>query len=333
MIRTENSNKTFDVIIPLGPEDVGFLPRVIDFLFRCIKGIRFVYIITATTNIVKLNDRLSKYDKCKLIDENTLVTDLSYQRVNSLLKQYAPDRVGRTGWYLQQFLKMGFAKTVLSDSYYLSWDSDTLPLAPIAFFDEDKILYNPKYEYNPNYFVSIKRLIGIDKMCERSFISESMMFSAVYMRELIEKIEKSDVKGDDWIEKIIAAGDYANPLPAFSEFETYGNYCMAYHPGVYKPRHLNTFREAGFIAGRNISEKILREMSFDLDIVSFELFHQPAFPYNLPYIVRKAVKMWKKIFCMGILGFVVNLASLQKQNNSAGIIEKRKVKYRLPGGG
>ena len=120
--------------------------------------------------------------------------------------------------------------------------------------------------------------MGIGKVVDNSFISESMMFSSEYMRELLQAIDSSDVAGDDWVEKIMAAGDYSTPLPTFSEFETYGNYCAIKHPSAYKPRHLNTFREAGFIAGRNISDRHLREMSFDLDMASFEIFHQPMFP-------------------------------------------------------
>ena len=137
---------------------------------------------------------------------------------------------------------------------------------------------NPKSEYNPNYFVAMEKLLGIGKVVDNSFISESMMFSSEYMRELLQAIDSSDVAGDDWVEKIMAAGDYSTPLPTFSEFETYGNYCAIKHPSAYKPRHLNTFREAGFIAGRNISDRHLREMSFDLDMASFEIFHQPMFP-------------------------------------------------------
>ena len=77
---------------------------------------------------------------------------------------------------------------------------------------------------------------------------------------------------------------------------------------------MNTFREAGYICGRKISENKLRIMSFDLDTASFEMGHAPMFPYNLPHLIfnnkmrikkmksmtlSKIIKrIWRKMFCL-----------------------------------
>lgn len=37
----------FDVIIPTSAKDVAFVPRVVDLVFRCLKDIERVYILTA----------------------------------------------------------------------------------------------------------------------------------------------------------------------------------------------------------------------------------------------------------------------------------------------
>lgn len=110
------------------------------------------------------------------------------------------------------------------------------------------------------------------------------MFSKKIVVQMLQDIEKSDTQGSSWFEKIISSCDLNSSLPSFSEFETYGTYCYVNYPQLYKPRHLNTFREAGYICGRNISDKKLRIMSFDLDTASFEMQHEPMFPYNLPNI-------------------------------------------------
>jgi hypothetical protein len=88
-------------------------------------------------------------------------------------------------------------------------------------------------------------------------------------------IEKSRIEGNVWFEKIVNATD-PNDLNSFSEFETYGNYCLNHHPNLYQTRFLNTFRKAGYIAGRFISDRKLHFMGFDLDTASFELGDYPC---------------------------------------------------------
>lgn len=56
-----------------------------------------------------------------------------------LLNGWTKDRISkfpvvgfpaRTGWYIQQFLKMGFSQKT-KDADYLIWDADTIILKPI----------------------------------------------------------------------------------------------------------------------------------------------------------------------------------------------------------
>ena len=44
---------------------------------------------------------------------------------------------------------------------------------------------------------------------------------------------------------------------------------------------MNTFRCGGYIQGYNITDAKLQEISFDTDTISFEIRHEPLFPYNL----------------------------------------------------
>lgn len=286
----------YDIIIPVGISDVEFVPRVIKYISICLKGVKNIYIISSIKNIRKIKSHISsKHNYCIFIDENKLIPNLSYDIVDNLLKKYSPNKRQNTGWYFQQFLKLAFALSEYSNTYYLTWDADTLPLAPISFFEGNNILYNPKNEYNPNYFVTIKHLFGYGKRNQHSYIAEHMMFSKKIVCQMLQDIEKSHTEGRSWFEKIILHCDLSSSLPSFSEFETYGTYCYVNYPQLYKPRHLNTFREAGYICGRNISDKKLRIMSFDLDTASFEIQHEPMFPYNLPNFILKNKKRLYKL--------------------------------------
>lgn len=194
------------------------------------------------------------------------------------------------------------------------------------FFNGEHILYNPKHENHQNYFNTMNSILGIGKFVEDSFIAESMMFDSKIVREMLYQIESSTVKGVDWIEKIINACDFQQSPQAFSEFETYGNYCAKNYPELYKPRYLNTFREAGMICGRRITEKQLRKMSFDIDMASFEMLDMPCFPYNIPNLIYKYKILFQKIGNMSIEQIVnkIRIKLTNKKNEISDDI------YRLP---
>ncbi len=92
-------------------------------------------------------------------------------------------------------------------------------MAPISFFEDEHLLFNPKKEYNPNDFRTIERLFGYGKQMEYSFIAENMMFSKNIVCEMLAEIEESDVEGVTWLEKILHASNLDDSMPAFSEFE------------------------------------------------------------------------------------------------------------------
>ena len=320
--------KKFDVIIPVAKKDLSFLPRVVDYVNRCIDGINIIYVLTSNSHEKRIKNKLSRYHNCVIVDENRLIAGLDFDRVKILLDKYAKNKQLSVGWYYQQFLKFAFAKSSICSDYYLSWDADTLPLAPINFFSSNHILFNPKKEYNPNYFKTINNLFGYGKVAEISFISESMMFCSAIVREMLNDIEKSNAKGDDWIEKIVSSCDFSSSIPAFSEFETYGSYCFIHYPDLYKMRHLNTFREAGMICGRRISESRLRIMSFDIDMASFEMRDEPVFPLNIPHIlyrIKNNLFISPKEFCYKIV------RKLNPQSKIDNIPDN--ILYRLPSRG
>ena len=94
----------FDLIIPVVYKDYGMLDRVLQYVVKYI----------STDNIYIITDaRYRKYlpkeaRRMEVVDENVLLPGLSFFRIKSLLKQ-SGNVDGRPGWYLQQFIKMGFA--------------------------------------------------------------------------------------------------------------------------------------------------------------------------------------------------------------------------------
>ncbi len=267
--------KKFNVIIPAAYKDFEFLQKTIKYVSLNIKPQK-IFLIIDTRLIKFLPKKVKSNTLVKVLDENGLLENLSFDCVkNTLVNHGAPAK--RTGWFLQQFIKLGFALSEYCDTdYYLSWDADTLPLRNIEFFTSNgKPIFTKKKEHNQAYFDTLSKILELGEYADFSYIAEHMMFNKNVMTKMLGDIEKSPIYGDSWYEKIINATDSTN-VNSFSEFETYGNFCLNHYPNMYATQVLNTFRKAGYIAGRFISDRKLNYMSFDLDTASFELGDYPC---------------------------------------------------------
>lgn len=282
----------YDVIVPIATPEALFIHKVVPYMVKNILGRGKIYLITSRKNFCVLSNLLQKYPECQLIDEDNLVDGLTM----AVVRKFQIEKYGRTirpGWYFQQFLKMGFALSEYARGYYLSWDADTIPLRNISFFEEGHPVFDMKTEYHKPYFDTLQRILDLNKISKGSFIAEHMLFKADVMCELIKEIESPCSRGETWVKRIIDATDHvsAGCDEMFSEFETYGTYCMSKYPTLYGTRTLNTFRGGGYFAGRMINAKLLDALSWDLDTISFELHSCPPFPMSM---VHRCYLQWVK---------------------------------------
>ena len=271
----------YSIIIPVVFKDYSFLNKSLKYILKFFSPVT-IYIITDSRMGKYLPKQVQSCNICKVIDENHIVEGLSLAKVDSIIKSLGR-RHTKSGWYYQQFLKMGFAMSPYCETdYYLSWDSDTIPLKEIVFFDNDGHPYfTMKSEFHKPYFNTMQRVLSIGKLNPNSYIAEHMLFNKYIMEEMIAKIEKANVCGETWFEKILYS---LEPEPvstfSFSEFETYGTFCHLFHPDLYVERHLNGLRRGGLIQGRFVSERILKDLAEDFDIASFEIYDRPPFPWG-----------------------------------------------------
>lgn len=281
------SCKKLDVVIPVARKDTAFVRHVVTHINKYVTECEHIYIVTNKKNFSRLK-HLDGISNVELLDENGLVPELSFGIVHECMKRKGEKRPNCVGWYFQQLLKFAFAKSKWAKGYYLTWDADTLPLNPVSFFDGDSPLFTKKIENHEPYFLTMNRILGFGKLVDYSFIAEHMVFKASIVKEMLEAIEdypKSE--GKTWVEKIMYACDFSDKRGSlFSEFETYGNYCVKYHPDLYGTRQLNTFRAAGLIRGRHITDKILTRLGMDVVIASFEQQDAP-FPYNISWYMKR----------------------------------------------
>ena len=222
-INIEN-NKIFDIIIPLGPNDMNVIKQQIEFTRKNIIGYRNIYIITSQTEL-QLNG-------CTIIPENIFPFTLE------TIGEYNI-KTDRRGWYLQQLLKLyaGFIIPEILDTYLLL-DADTFFLKPTTFYKDGKCLYNYGIEFHGPYFIHMQKLYpGLKRMDRnKSGICHHMMMETKYIKELFNIVE--NIHNESFY-KIFLQNVDINSDSGASEYEIYFNYMYWKHPNEIMLRKLN----------------------------------------------------------------------------------------------
>ena len=255
----------FEIIMPIAKQDYEIAAKNIPQLLCCLEPKRITIIACDEVGRSLAND-FSESDNIRYINENDVFNGMTFTNIKSYLKKYNSE--SRTGWYFQQFLKMGYA-FLCDEEYYMSWDADTIPIKKCNMFINERPVFDTKTEYHKPYFSTIKKLLGIDKQIARSYISEHMIFKKSIMLELINKIQY--YKRNDWFYNILEAIEESDLMNSgFSEFETYGTYVEKYYKGLYAYRDINTIRNGKCLFKGLPAEEVLEWLSKDYYAISFE---------------------------------------------------------------
>lgn len=260
--------RRYKLIVPTIPKDIRYLIYNVDVLYEYLPINSICVIGSDEIKPMLPNDKGIEFIK------ETDIVDFG------AVKKYIINRTGkeedgkRTGWYVQQFIKMGYSR-LCNDDYYLLWDSDTVPVKPVKMFDGSVPFFDCKKEYHKDYFDTIGKLLpGLKKCQEGSFISEHMLINTTLMREMLDAIEENgDIEGKSFEEKIInAVSVEALPKSGFSEFETFGTYVATKYPNAYKLRKWKSMRFGGFFFSRcnALTKDNLEWISRKYDAISFE---------------------------------------------------------------
>ena len=221
-----NKKNIFDIVIPVGPNDVSQLERNLKYTRQNIKGYRNIYIVTR-------ND--ITFQNCITVNEN--IFPFTLDDVWKLTKC----RKDRSGWYFQQLVKLYAWKYInnILDTY-LVIDCDTFFLRPVDFVKDGKCLYNTGTEYHQPYFNHLKKL---DSSWTRVFEKKSgichhMIFQKKYLEEIFMEIEAKHLF-EDFYKIFLRCVRYSGDLfCGCSEYELYFNYIFKHHPSEVSLRPL-----------------------------------------------------------------------------------------------
>jgi hypothetical protein len=209
----------FDVVIPIGPNDISKIKLQIQHTKKNVIGHRNIYIVPYDPNL--------RINGCITIEEST------FPFSKNTIAQYH-GKSSRNGWYLQQLLKL-YAGSVIPGilDRYLVIDSDTFFLKPTHFvcMQSGKCFYNYNTKYHAPYLIHMNRLHPtlVNKLKGISGICHHMMFERQFIGKLFELVEKQH-GGKPFYQVFLENVEPKHKLlSGASEYEIYFNYMLLYH--------------------------------------------------------------------------------------------------------
>ncbi len=276
-----------DVVVPITEEDLKSTVAILPSWEKYLPMKRLIFI--GNDKLRKALDDYS-FEKVCFIDEDSIIEKQKIRNVIADITDGDDAALRRTGWYFQQFLKMGYAR-YCEDNYYLVWDADTAPLREIDMFEGQHPLFDIKTEEHLPFFHTIENIFdGMYKIIDHSFISEHMVIKCDIMNNLVQEIENNPcLQGNCWYEKILRAIEPKELLQSgFSEFETYGTYCTVRYPEQYKFRDWKSCREGNlYFEAESLTQKEKKWLAREFDAISFEKWQQKdsfAFFFNNSFL-------------------------------------------------
>jgi len=234
-------NIDFDIVIPVGPNDISTIELQIEYTKKNVIGYRNIYLISFDSSIV--------IEGVITIDEN--IFPFTKENVIEILDNVHTNINGRSGWYLQQLLKI-YSGNIIPGilKRYLIIDSDTYFLKPTEFITKDgKHIFTTSDENTIEYFEFMTLLHpSLKKFHEKSGISHHSFFHTDRINELIELVENYHSTNKPfwndkpfWIiflEKTVELLKVKQTTCVCSEYEVYFNFMYKFHPDEIEIRKL-----------------------------------------------------------------------------------------------
>jgi hypothetical protein len=222
------------------------------------------YLLIVPDNEVKLFEKFTD-KRFAIHKENFYVSRYKenlFNRIKSIKKE-------RYGWYLQQIIKLSALSKMADGETYLIWDADTIPLKKINFYINNKVGHYFSNEFNNSYFLLNKKILGIEKKINYSFISQCLLVKQKWIFHLIKHIEKNE--SINWLDCIINNIDY-NSNSGLSEYELIGSFISEYYPNeIYKINN-SWLRNGKFFIGniKLLDNFLVKMLLYKYDYIAFE---------------------------------------------------------------
>ncbi len=208
-----------DVVIACIDKDLPILRFCIQAARLFIEdGVDQIFIVAPDSPGIK---QVAQAERCEFIDENA-VFELRRSDVSCPV-----NGVDRSGWIFKQLLVL-CADRVSSKNSILVLDADTVLIRPHRFLFHEKVTYFVSDELHAPYYDAYRKILKMPWRFPMSFVSHYMLFERRRLEALRADIAREN--NCQWYDAIVSLGKETNDISFFSEYETYGNYCLFKYP-------------------------------------------------------------------------------------------------------
>jgi hypothetical protein len=234
----------------------------------------------------------SRDDFNSLIDSDVKVmsdNDFCIISKTELASYLSPSKKHLIGWYYQQLLKYSVLNTLKNEDVLIV-DADTVILGDIR--KRENIFYTSN-ERHKAYFEHFHLLFNSNAPLKASAITNFMWFDSNKLREMLNEIESSH--NDTWWKVIILTANKISSDVAFSEYETYANWCALKY-GVQSEVKIHIFRRGDLLLTKShgyedVVNKAEKNGYFS---VGFELAHSRNFCRTIFawFLMSLSIRWW-----------------------------------------
>lgn len=175
------SMESYDAVVCLGPNDKELLGSLLPNFRANLPGCRTIFVITMAANFLETCDTSG----VEFIDED--IFPVSKKDIDAAFQ--VPSR---SGWYLQQILKL-YAPLVIPRilENYLIVDADVYFHRPVRWFEDGFVQFNVGHQYWTPYFEHMARFAPfLEKPIQASGICHMMPMKRSILMDFVERIEK-----------------------------------------------------------------------------------------------------------------------------------------------
>jgi len=158
---------------------------------------------------------------------NINIKNISFHNDNDVLNLDMNVAKYRRMWMWQQFAKL--FNNLSNTDYYFVVDSDVVFLGNIFVFNQDKPqFFLTQDQHHVPYFNTMKKIWGLDRAYDHSFIADFMLMNKGVNAEILGKFSINELWG-----RVHSLINQDPDKYSFSEFETYGQFVYHHHKNMY----------------------------------------------------------------------------------------------------
>jgi hypothetical protein len=221
IIITPNQSPPIEILFVSTRKDFEVLPFAVNYAKEATSQHELLGVsIVVPESDVALCQSIFIDTNVNIISENQYISDDEFKSISQRFSK-------RSGWVIQQILKVRFVQNSMSAGVLIV-DSDTLLLRPRFWFDLDfSQSLMPTWEYHMPYYVFLNKVGISSKRPRYTFVSHHMLMQPEILRKAL--VAANWESSSNLIAALLKDSNENENSPFCIEYELYAQYLMRFH--------------------------------------------------------------------------------------------------------